>query len=171
MLGTLLVSAGLTLSGSPTAEEVVAYIVHGLEDGAIARYGQDVFSPMNQTSRSPAVFVGTGQTEAEEKRETERFTVTRLDDCVYTAERVLEEEGEVYYRRTLKFDLGRVSGIEAKLPGEVELTGLVKECSTETPEGCDLADFPETVSPFFGDRDLAQQAINYFHLTFCPLKK
>ena len=171
MLAMLLVSAGLTLSANPTAEEVVAYIVHGLEDGAIPRYGQDTFSPMKQTSRSPAVFVGTGLTEAEGKRETERFTITRLDHCLYSAERVLEEEGEVYYRRTLRLDLRRVSKLKTDLPGQVELVGLAKQCLTTTPEGCDLADFPQTVSPFFGNHELAQEAIDHFHLTFCPLEQ
>lgn len=160
------------LSGSPpTPEETVAYFVHGLEQGAIPRYGQQVDEPFKQVSRSPAVFTSTGLNEIGDKTETLRFIVTRLDDCTYKAEQQFEEDGDIYYRLTYELRLDGVTDASFDdRPIAISLKGLVKSCSTDTEGSCDLTREAETIGPFFGEPGPAEQALAYFHEKFCPLK-
>ncbi|PZV36841.1 hypothetical protein B5V02_19245 [Mesorhizobium kowhaii] len=72
--------AGGPNGSTPTPEETVAYFVHGLEQGAIPKYGQQADEPLKQVSRSPAVFTSTSPNEVGDKMETLRFTVTKLSD-------------------------------------------------------------------------------------------
>ncbi|PBB28208.1 hypothetical protein CK227_10770 [Mesorhizobium sp. WSM4308] len=176
MPGVLSVVAAFALAGgpngsSPTPEETVAYFVHGLEQGAIPKYGQQADEPMKQVSRSPAIFTSTGPNEVGDKTETIRFIVTRLDDCTYKAEQQFEEDGDIYYRLTYEVRLGNVTALSFDSPpSTISLKGLVKSCSTDTEGSCDLTREPETIGPFFGEPGPAEQALTYFHEKFCPLK-
>ncbi|TRC88829.1 hypothetical protein FJV80_11120 [Mesorhizobium sp. WSM4310] len=176
MPGVLSVVAAFALAGgpngsSPTPEETVAYFVHGLEQGAIPKYGQQADEPMKQVSRSPAIFTSTGPNEVGDKTETIRFIVTRLDDCTYKAEQQFEEDGDIYYRLTYEVRLGNVTALSFDSPPfAISLKGLVKSCSTDTEGSCDLTREPETIGPFFGEPGPAEQALTYFHEKFCPLK-
>ncbi|WP_142884754.1 MULTISPECIES: hypothetical protein [unclassified Mesorhizobium] len=158
MPGVLSVVAAFALAGgpngsSPTPEETVAYFVHGLEQGAIPKYGQQADEPMKQVSRSPAIFTSTGPNEVGDKTETIRFIVTRLDDCTYKAEQQFEEDGDIYYRLTYEVRLGNVTALSFDSPPfAISLKGLVKSCSTDTEGSCDLTREPETIGPFFGEQ-------------------
>ena len=176
MPGVLSVVAAFALaaapSGSaPTPEETVAYFVHGLEQGAIPKYGQQVDEPLKQVSRSPAVFTSTGPNEVGDRTETLRFTVTKLSACSYKAEQQFEEDGEPYYRLTYTLDLGAVTAIGFdNPPATISLKGLTKSCTTDTDGSCDLTSEPEATGPFFGEPRQAEQALAYFHEKFCPLR-
>jgi len=176
MLGAISVVAALALAGGPngsalTPEEAVAFFVHGLEQGAIPKYGQQTDEPFDEVSRSPAVFTSTGPNEVGDKIETLRFIVTRLDDCTYRAEQQFEEDGDIYYRLTYELQLGGVTGLSFDNPPEaISLKGLVKSCTTDTEGSCDLTREPEAIGPFFGEPGQAELALAYFHEKFCPLK-
>jgi hypothetical protein len=176
MPGAIAVIAAFVLAGSPngnppTSEETVAYFVHGLEQGAIPKYGQQADEPFKQVSRSPAVFTSTGLNEIGDKTETLRFILTRLDDCTYKAEQQFEEDGEPYYHLTYTLDLSAVTAIGYdNPPATISLKGLTKSCTTDTEGSCDLTSEPEAIGPFFGETRQAEQALAYFHKKFCPLK-
>jgi hypothetical protein len=177
MLGALSVVAAFALAGGsggtpPTAEETVAYFVHGLEQGAVPRYGQQNDEPMRRVSRAPAVFTSTGTSEVGDKTETLRFTVTRLGDCTYKTEQRYEEDGEAYFRLTYTLDLGAVTALAFdNPPAIIALKGLVKTCTTDTEGSCDLTSQPEAIGPFFGEPAQARQALAYFHEKFCKVKR
>ncbi|PWJ89404.1 hypothetical protein C8D77_10746 [Mesorhizobium loti] len=176
MPGAIAVIATLALAGGPngsppTPEEMVAYFVHGLEQGAIPRYGQQTDQPFKQVSRSPAVFASTGPNEVGDKMETLRFTVTKLSDCTYKAEQQFEEDGEPYYRLAYTLDLSAVTAIGFdNPPATISLKGLTKSCTTNTEGSCDPTREPEAIGPFFGEPRQAEQALAVFHEKLCPLK-
>lgn len=176
MPGVLFIVAAFALAAgpngsTPTPEETVAYFVHGLEQGAIPKYGQQTDEPLKQVSRSPAVFTSTGPNEVGDETETLRFIVTRLDDCTFRAEQQFVEDGAIYYRLSYELRLGGVNGLSFdNPPATIALKGLVKTCTTDTEGSCDLTREPEAIGPFFGEPGHAEQALAYFHEKFCPLK-
>jgi len=176
MPGVLSIVAAFALTGgpngsAPTPEETVAYFVHGLEQGAIPKYGQQAGEPLKQVSRSPAIFTSTGPNEIGDRTETLRVTITKLSDCTYKAEQQYEEDGGPYYRLTYALDLIAVTAIGFdNPPATISLKGLTKSCTTDTEGSCDLTSGPEAIGPFFGEPGQAEQALAYFHEKFCPLK-
>lgn len=144
-----------------TAEETVAFLTTGAEDGAFVGgfHKEDRYT---QTGASPAIFEFTNP----RLNQKIRYKVEKVSACVYRTQYLDVRDGEEVINNQLELDFSSVSAVKTTLY-TTRFSGLKKRC---IPVPCESVFGAEDVPAGFRDQqDRLNKALTYLHDTFCPM--
>jgi hypothetical protein len=151
-----------TPPSGPTAEETVAFLLHGVEDGSTIAGpgGQDI--SFVQESKSPALY----RAKANSINAEIVITTTKDSECIYRTnfEKIFKGRSEKF---ELEADFSKIRSITSKRGGDfgvVKIEGGNILCNYNENKECPTMNESQHIKP---DNERLKKALDYFNSKYC----